>query len=98
MPRCAAGWPACHDSCPYELPAMTRGAIRHHDTRQHIALAMAVLGGAAAIAWVAGFLWFVRDAVRPVPTPPTADGILALTGGADRVATAITLLRDNRAR
>jgi len=47
--------------------------------------------------WLAGFVWFTHDALRePVP-PPHADGIVALTGGADRVATALTLLRAGRA-
>ncbi len=66
---------------------------------RHPALrALAALTAACAIVWVAGFLWFVKDAERPAPDLPIADGIVALTGGADRVATAISLLRQNRAR
>ena len=57
-----------------------------------------VFGCIAALAWLAGFVWFVQQAVLPSPAPPAADGIVALTGGADRVATAITMLRQNRAR
>jgi uncharacterized SAM-binding protein YcdF (DUF218 family) len=72
---------------------------RHgHRGRERIAVGFAALGALAAVAWLAGFLWFVRDALRPSAIPPVADGIVALTGGADRVATAITLLRDNRGR
>jgi uncharacterized SAM-binding protein YcdF (DUF218 family) len=59
-------------------------------------LAAAVL--AAALAWSAGFVWFVHAADHPVPLPPTADGVVALTGGAERVEAALRLLADNRAR
>jgi hypothetical protein len=52
----------------------------------------------AALAWIAGFVWFVRDAMRPASLPFQADGIVALTGGADRIATAIQLLQQNRGR
>lgn len=50
-------------------------------------------GLGAGIAWAAGFLWFAQDAMRPPAAPARADGIVALTGGADRVATALELLR-----
>lgn len=52
---------------------------------------------ASVVAWGAGLLWFIHIAARPVPPPPDADGIVALTGGADRVATALHLLRAHRA-
>lgn len=52
----------------------------------------------AALLWAAGFVWFVDDALRPPPYPPRADGIVALTGGAERIATALQLLADGRAR
>ncbi len=48
---------------------------------------------AGLIAFVAGFGWFVRDAERPSPWPAEADGIVALTGGALRIETAMALLR-----
>ncbi len=63
-----------------------------------MAVCCAWLGGLAAACWLAGFLWFVQDATRTASAPPVADGIVALTGGAERVATAITLLRQDRAR
>jgi uncharacterized SAM-binding protein YcdF (DUF218 family) len=66
--------------------------------RHPIARALSAVAAAFAIVWVAGFLWFVKDALRPAPDLPVTDGIVALTGGADRVATAISLLRQNRAR
>ena len=56
------------------------------------------LAGAVCVAWLAGFFWFALEAVRMPPPPPTADGIVALTGGADRIATAIELLRAGQAR
>ena len=62
------------------------------------AAALALLGGLAATAWLGGFVWFVQDSLRPSPLPANADGIVALTGGADRIATALQLLRQNRAK
>jgi uncharacterized SAM-binding protein YcdF (DUF218 family) len=56
------------------------------------------LGGVLCVAWLAGFVWFAGEAGRVPPPPPAADGIVALTGGAERIATAITLLRDGRGR
>lgn len=59
-----------------------------------------VLGGSllvALLAWGAGLVWFVRMASRPPPPPPHADGIVAFTGGAERVETALHLLADGRA-
>ena len=56
-------------------------------------LGFALLG----LAWAGGFVWFVHRTGEPVELPPHADGIVALTGGADRVATALRLLAENRA-
>ena len=50
-----------------------------------------------AVAWTAGLAWFIHNASQPAEVPPRADGIVALTGGADRVATALHLLADGRA-
>jgi len=52
---------------------------------------------AAVVVWLGGLVWFIHIATRPVPPPPEADGIVALTGGADRVSTALRLLRAHRA-
>ena len=68
-------------------------------TRHRLALRLA--GGVLLtllLTWCAGLLWFIQFAGRPVPPPPVADGIVALTGGADRVETALRLLQDRRAR
>ncbi len=50
-----------------------------------------------ALAWIAGFGWYVHIAFEATPPPPPADGIVALTGGADRVDTALHLLAQRRA-
>jgi uncharacterized SAM-binding protein YcdF (DUF218 family) len=53
--------------------------------------ALAVLAG--------GFLWFAFSAVRgEAPLDRTADGIVALTGGASRIADAVELLASGRGR
>lgn len=49
---------------------------------------------AAACGWLAGFAWFAHDALRHPELPQHADAIVALTGGADRVATGLRLLED----
>lgn len=51
-----------------------------------------------ALVWTAGFAWFVHMATRPMPPPPHADAIVAFTGGAERVATALHLLEQGKAR
>ncbi|HTW68922.1 MAG TPA: YdcF family protein [Acetobacteraceae bacterium] len=63
-------------------------------------LILRITGGAmlaAIVAWIGGLAWFIHMVGRPVPPPPEADGIVALTGGADRVAVALRLLRAQRA-
>jgi uncharacterized SAM-binding protein YcdF (DUF218 family) len=50
----------------------------------------------ALIACAGGFLWFMRVATQPPPPPPRADGIVVLTGGAERVETALHLLAEGR--
>lgn len=51
----------------------------------------------ALLTWGAGLVWFVHMASRPDPPPPHADGIVAFTGGADRVGMALHLLASHRA-
>ena len=50
-----------------------------------------------ALAWLGGFVWFINRIQRPVEPPPHADGIVVLTGGAERVETALRLLQQGRA-
>lgn len=58
---------------------------------------LCVLVLAAGVAWGAGFAAFVHAARLDGVPPPPADGIVALTGGADRVDTGLRLLADGRA-
>ncbi len=52
--------------------------------------------GLPVLAWMAGLAWFDRH-VEAIPAPTaSADGILVLTGGADRVATGLRLLAAGR--
>jgi uncharacterized SAM-binding protein YcdF (DUF218 family) len=50
------------------------------------------------LAWIAGFVWFLHTATLRQHPPAHADGIVALTGGADRVETGLRLLAEGRAR
>lgn len=45
-----------------------------------------------AALWLAGFGWFLWRIARPAPRNERAQGIVALTGGADRVRSALRLL------
>ena len=49
------------------------------------------------LALVASFAWFVHLVNRPGQAPAHADGIVALSGGPERVATALRLLSQGRA-
>ena len=61
-----------------------------------VAASAALLGCSAA--WGFGFAWFEHAAHQPgTALPDVADGIVVLTGGADRIETALTLLADGRA-
>jgi uncharacterized SAM-binding protein YcdF (DUF218 family) len=56
-----------------------------------------LLAGLAAV-WLGGFVWFVASVEFPAREPAAADGIVVLTGGADRVAEGVRLLRAGRGR
>ncbi len=63
------------------------------------ALRRAALGIAAiAVLWAGGFAWFLRETAREAELPARADGIVALTGGAERVEAALHLLAEGRAQ
>jgi uncharacterized SAM-binding protein YcdF (DUF218 family) len=64
--------------------------------RAGVAASAALL--ACSAAWGLGFAWFEYRARQPATAlPDVADGIVVLTGGADRIETALTLLADGRA-
>ncbi len=71
--------------------------LRRAAPRGSFRRAALVVLGTGALAWAGGFAWFVQQAVRPLPAPPIADGIVTLTGGADRVRAGMLLLADHRA-
>ena len=48
-------------------------------------------------AWSLGFAVFLGAAREPEPLPARADGLVVLTGGADRVAAGLRLLEEGRA-
>lgn len=50
------------------------------------------IAAACVAAWCAGFFWFAQQAWRGPEPLPHADGIVVLTGGADRVAAGLRLL------
>jgi uncharacterized SAM-binding protein YcdF (DUF218 family) len=57
---------------------------------------------AVMVGWGAGLVWYIRLVDRPAQPMPVADGlmadgIVALTGGAERVETALRLLAQGRA-
>ncbi len=52
---------------------------------------------AFGLAWVVGFAWFLAAAIREPNHPPHSDGIVVLTGGAERVETGLRLLADGAA-
>lgn len=61
------------------------------------AVTACVLVLVAGGAWGVGFAAFGEAAGRSGDAPPDADGIVALTGGAERVDTALRLLAEGRA-
>ncbi|MCW3477766.1 YdcF family protein [Limobrevibacterium gyesilva] len=61
-------------------------------------LLAALLPLAMALSWAVGFAWFLHKAAAPSEPPPQADGIVALTGGAERVETALRLLARGQAQ
>ena len=50
-----------------------------------------------ALGWAIGFAWFVHTAWSTPPPPPNADGIVVLTGGAERVQAGLKLLEQGKA-
>ncbi len=51
----------------------------------------------AVCLWAAGFAWFLYEVHRASELPERVDGIVVLTGGADRIETAFHLLERERA-
>ena len=87
------------DRAAVAAPAAVSRASRRRTWRRVRGIAGRTIGLALALAlaWAAGLAWFVIRAEQPAPPPGAADGIVALTGGADRVETALRLLADGHA-
>ncbi len=51
----------------------------------------------AILLWAAGFAWFVTRSGERVALPQHVDGIVAFTGGAERIETALQLFAEHRA-
>ncbi len=66
--------------------------------RQGFAATALTVAVALTAAWLAGFAWFVHGAVQANASEERADGIVVLTGGADRIATGMRLLQRGRGR
>lgn len=66
-------------------------------TARRLALTIMSLPAVLLLAWMCGFAWFLHAARINVDPPAHADGIVALTGGAERVETALKLLAEGRA-
>ncbi len=50
-----------------------------------------------AMAWIVGFAWFIHTTWRPADVPPHTDGIVVLTGGAERIQAGLHLLEQGAA-
>jgi len=51
-----------------------------------------------AVLWSAGFVWFIHLAALPAASVGHADGIVVLTGGAERIEVGLRLLASDHAR
>lgn len=66
-------------------------------TRRNVLVGLSTCIAVAMLACTAGFAWFLHLADSRAQAPAHADGIVAFTGGPERVETALRLLADGRA-
>jgi uncharacterized SAM-binding protein YcdF (DUF218 family) len=66
-------------------------------TRRHVLVGLSACIAAGILTCTAGFAWFLHLADSRAQAPAHADGIVAFTGGPERVETALRLLADGRA-
>jgi uncharacterized SAM-binding protein YcdF (DUF218 family) len=66
-------------------------------TRRHVLVGLAACIAVGMLACTAGFAWFLHLADSRAQAPAHTDGIVAFTGGPERVETALRLLADGRA-
>lgn len=72
--------------------ALGRGRRRRMVMRGVLSVAAALV-----LLWLGGFAWFVHRATLAEPPSPDADGIVVLTGGADRIRHGLRLLSEHKA-
>ena len=63
--------------------------------RGRMRMGVALILAALLMAWLGGFAWFIHQTTQSAGLP-RADGIVALTGGADRIEEALRLLADDQ--
>jgi len=66
-------------------------------TRRYMLVGLCTCIGVGMFACLVGFAWFLHLADSRTQAPAHTDGIVALTGGPERVETALRLLADGRA-
>jgi uncharacterized SAM-binding protein YcdF (DUF218 family) len=81
---------------PRRPPDRRRNAARRPQ-RRLLRRSLALLGILALVGLCGGFLWFLLNTYSPSVPPVHADGIVVLTGGQDRLATAFEMLDEGRA-
>ena len=79
---------------------MSRRPLFHRRARPRAAIVLVASALALVAAlWVGGFVWFAETLPRAVEDSETfTDGIVVLTGGPERLATALGLLATGKAR
>jgi uncharacterized SAM-binding protein YcdF (DUF218 family) len=81
-------------------PRRPAGRRRNAARKPHWRLlrrSLGLLGILALVGLCGGFLWFLLNTYSPSVPPVHADGIVVLTGGQDRLATAFEMLDEGRA-
>ena len=86
-------------STPADLASRREAARPSHSPLSRAALALGIVGSAIVALGFAGFLNFVTLVPEgEQASPPPGDGIVALTGGAERTSDALRLLASGRAK
>ena len=97
--RLAIGPAARHNRCCERgMGSAWSGWAGWDEVKRPVFTVMAAACCLLASAWLAGFVWFVHGAIRADAGRARADGIVVLTGGADRIATGLRLLQQGRGR
>jgi uncharacterized SAM-binding protein YcdF (DUF218 family) len=82
---------------PPRRPSNRRRNTARKPQRRLLRRSLALLGILALVGLCGGFLWFLLNTYSPSVPPVHADGIVVLTGGQDRLATAFEMLDEGRA-